>query len=254
MIPALFVIPQTTYLLTHWFTSATMEYATSKLPASVRSVLVTDLSFPASDLDIDGVDLTFLKMCRSHVGNAETQAGTQYPFSTSPTTLEFDFSQPEFAQIRQSRLLNNYPDAFTDTHGLSGAPFLFKTGAAWPKATGGPHAQRFRRELRPIGGHPILSAWDAILTDTGAYLNGVGKTFTAVMALGFANVGVKTAFCPLVVTVGVEPDTIEFEVAKSVAEYVKINIINKAGFNEIEVAIWEFGKRAKHVGDARGPL
>ena len=45
---------------------------------------------------------------------------------------------------------------------------------------------------------------------------------------------------PLVVTLGVEPDTIEFEVAKSVAEYVKINIITKAGFDDIEIAIREF--------------
>ena len=44
-------------------------------------------------------------------------------------------------------------------------------------------------------------------------------------------------FCPLVITV--KPDTIEFEVAKSAAEYVKIDIINKADFDEIEVAIWE---------------
>ena len=47
------------------------------------------------------------------------------------------------------------------------------------------------------------------------------------------------AFCPLVVILGVEPGTIEFEVAKSVAKYVKIDIIAKAGFNDIEVAIWE---------------
>jgi hypothetical protein len=60
------------------------------------------------------------------------------------------------------------------------------------------------------------------------------------MALGFANVREKTAFCPLVVTVGVQPETIEFELAKSVAEHVKINILTKAGYGDIEVAIWEF--------------
>ena len=58
--------------------------------------------------------------------------------------------------------------------------------------------------------------------------------------MGFANVGAETAFCPLVVILGVEPETIEFEVAKSVAQYVKLNIIAKAGFDDIEVAIWEF--------------
>jgi len=88
--------------------------------------------------------------------------------------------------------------------------------------------------------HPILSAWDGILTDAGAYLKGAGNTFNAIMALGFVNIGDETAFCPLVVILGVEPETIEFEVAKSVAKYVKIDIIAKAGFNDIEVAIWEF--------------
>lgn len=122
---------------------------------------------------------------------------------------------------------------------FGGAPFGFKTGAAWPKATGGPHAYPFRRELRPIGDHPILSVWDGIPTDAGAYLEEVGKALTAVMALGFANVGEKTAFCPLVVTVRVEPEAIEFELAKSVAEHVKI-ILTKAGFDDIEVAIWAF--------------
>jgi hypothetical protein len=64
------------------------------------------------------------------------------------------------------------------------------------------------------------------------------------MALGFANVGTKMAFCPLVVTVGVEPETI----AKSVAEHVKMNILTKAGFDDIEVAIWEFATSFSSAG------
>ena len=53
-------------------------------------------------------------------------------------------------------------------------------------------------------------------------------------------------FCPLVVILGVEPETIEYEVAKSV--YVKINIITKAGFDNIEVAIWEFSASFSAAG------
>jgi hypothetical protein len=37
----------------------------------------------------------------------------------------------------------------------------------------------------------------------------------------------------------VEPGTIEFEVAKSVAEHIKMNILTKASFDDIEVAIWD---------------
>lgn len=112
-----------------------------------------------SDLNIDGAELAFLKKCR-------TQAGTQSPLSLSSTPVSP--TAPEFGKPKadQTRLTRNYPGAFTDTHGLfSGAPFIFKTGAPWPKATGGPSAQPFRRELRPITDHPIQSAWDGILTD-----------------------------------------------------------------------------------------
>ena len=130
---------------------------------------------PVSVLNIDGVEQVFLKNCLSHVVNARTQAGIRSPLSSSST-------------LDQTRLTKNYSDAYTDTHGLfSRAPFIFKTGAAWPKAMDGPNAQPFLREMRPISNHPILSAWDGILTDAGAYLKGVGNTFNAVMAPGFAN-------------------------------------------------------------------
>ena len=181
-------------------------------------IMTSELAFPVSDFDISGVKLPFLRKCLSH-------AETQIPLFAS--SIQAD-----------TRLTENYSDAFIDTHGLSSvAPFIFKTGPAWPKSM---DSYPLRRELRPISNHPIQPAWDGILADTGAYLERVGKTFTAVMALGFANVKAKTAFCPLVVTVCVEPETIDFEVAKSVAEHVKINILAKAGFDDIEVAIWEF--------------
>jgi len=209
-----------------------------------------------SNLNIDGVEQAFLENCLSHVINARTQDGVRFPPLSSsesfvsptalvrfPLPLSSSFVSPTTLNLKvdQTRLTKNYSDAYTDTYGLfCGAPFVFKTGAAWPKPIDGPNAHPFLRELRPIGNHPIMSAWDGILTDAGAYLNGIGNTFNAIMALGFANIGEETAFCPLVVILGVEPETIEYEVAKSVAKYVKINIISKAGFDNIEVAVWEF--------------
>ncbi|KAI0294155.1 hypothetical protein BC826DRAFT_1091681 [Russula brevipes] len=169
----------------------------------------------------------------------ETQAGTRFPLSpsstlVSPTAVQFDGDK---SKLDHTRLTKNYPDAFTDTHGLrSGCPFVFKTGSPWPKVTGGPN---FRRKLHPIGDHPIVSAWDQILTDTLAYLKGAGKTFNGVLPLGFGNVRQPRAFCPLVVTIGVEAKTIEFEAAKTVANHVKTNILAKAGFGDIDVAVWE---------------
>jgi hypothetical protein len=190
-------------------------------------------------LKTDRVQKAFLENCRTHAGTLETQAGTLSPLSpsstlVSPTAVESDRDK---SKLDHTRLTKNYSDAFTDTHGLrSGRPFVFKTGSPWPKATGGPNV---RRKLHPISDHPIVSAWDQILTDTLMYLKGAGKTFNGVLPLGFGNVRQPRAFCPLVVTIGVEAKTIEFEAAKTVANHVKTNILAKAGFGDIDVAVWE---------------
>ena len=200
-----------------------------------------------SDLTIEGVPLAFLQLCQSSFENAKVEANTQLgsPLSlsstlASPTASELDKPKDK---VDQTRLTKNYPDAYTDTHGLlSGQPFIVKTGPAWPKPEpqDGPNAHPFRRELRPVNGHPIASSWDGILTDIEVYLQGARLAFTAVMPLGFANVGSKKPFCPLVVAIGVEPETVAFEDAKAVAESVKLNILAKAGFDDIDVAVWEF--------------
>jgi len=59
------------------------------------------------------------------------------------------------------------------------------------------------------------------------------------MPLGCANVGEEEPFCPLVVAIGVEPTKVAFKDAKAVAEFVKF-ILVEAGFDDVEVAIWEF--------------
>jgi hypothetical protein len=193
-----------------------------------------------SRLTIEGVPLAFLELCQSSV-EVNTQLGSSLSLSStlvSPTASVFDKPKDK---ANRARLTNNYPDAYTDTHGLlSGQPFIVKTGPAWPKRQGGPYAQPFRRELRPVNSHHIASSWDGILTDIEAYLKGAGLVFTAVMPLGFANVGSKKPFCPLVVAIGVEPETVAFEDAKSVAESVKRNILAKASFDDVDVAVWEF--------------
>ena len=91
-----------------------------------------------------------------------------------------------------------------------------------------------------VSGHSIASSWDGILTDIEVYLKEASLVFTAVMPLGFANIGLKKPFCPLVVAIGVEPKTVVFEDAKAVAKSVKINILAKASFDNIDVAVWEF--------------
>ena len=60
------------------------------------------------------------------------------------------------------------------------------------------------------------------------------------MPLGFANVDKQEPFCPLVVAIGVEPEKVVYKDAKDVAESVKLNILTEAGFDDVEVAVWEF--------------
>ncbi|CAA7264007.1 unnamed protein product [Cyclocybe aegerita] len=150
------------------------------------------------------------------------------------------FDKPDVVSER-SRLTDNYPDAFTDTYGtVSGAPFIYKTGPAWPKRERGLEAQPYIREIRPVHNHPITSSWPKILRDTEAYLEDRGVKFTAITGFGFANARDKTPFCPLLVTIGVAPRTVAFEEAKAAAEHVKGTILGQAGFHDIEVAIREW--------------
>jgi len=64
--------------------------------------------------------------------------------------------------------------------------------------------------------------------------------FTAITGFGFANAGDKTPFCPLLVTIGVPPKTVEFAEAKAAADHVKSAILARAGFPDVDVAIREW--------------
>ena len=167
---------------------------------------------------------------------------TDSPFLDPP--LIFDdtlapLTPSDHDEVDHTRLTNQYPDGYTDTYGLrSGRGFIFKTGPAWPQSEQ-PDGRPQRRELRPVNNHPIMPAWDDTLTRIETCLQEDKLPFTAVMPLGFANVGEGKPFCPLVVAIGVEPTKVAFKDAKTVAESVKL-ILADTGFDDIEVAIWEF--------------
>jgi hypothetical protein len=187
-------------------------------------------------LIIEDVPQAFLELCKLGV---EVATQLEYPLSQS-STLVFPTASDSDKPKDKTRLTKNYTDAYTDTHGLrSGQGFIVKTGPAWSKNEG-PNARPFRRELRPVNSHPILPVWDDILTRIDVYLKEANLQFTAAMPLSFANVEEEKAFCPLVVVIGVEPEKVAFEDAQAVAKYVKLNILADAGFNDVEVAIWEF--------------
>ncbi|EJD38179.1 hypothetical protein AURDEDRAFT_187843 [Auricularia subglabra TFB-10046 SS5] len=146
---------------------------------------------PPVPLNIDGVSATFLEKCWSQFDRPGIKA--------APRTVEGD----------PACLTNHYPDAFSDTHGLSTrAPF------------------------------------DQVITDILSYLERrVERTFEGVLpalTFKFGNVKEPAAFCPLLVTSCVESQSIRFEDAKTVADSIKSDILSgKASFGDVDVAIWE---------------
>lgn len=188
---------------------------------------------------IPGVPQAFLDLCKLNVEvpikpeSHLSRSSTLY----SPTAPDFDKLKDK---VDHARLTKNYADAYTDNHGLRcDQGFIVKTGPAWPKPSA-PNARPFRRELRAVNGHRIAPAWDDILTRIEVCIKGAKLPFTAVMPLGFANVDEQERFCPLLVAIGVEPKKVTYEDAKAVSESVKLNILAEAGFDDVEVAIWEF--------------
>ncbi|KAI9065013.1 hypothetical protein FKP32DRAFT_1685234 [Trametes sanguinea] len=196
--------------------------------------------------DIPGVDPTFLQHCVAVVDSqslSNTRDNTRGP--VSPISKLASQDAAERIEAHQQCLIRNYPDAFRDTYGtLSRQPFIYKTGAPWSRPEPGPEAYPIRRELHPVNDHFIIPHWDQILTDVETDLKKVGQAFTAVMGVGFGNRSWNNRavppFCPLIMTICVQPETVTFEDAKAIADYVKTHILGEAGFPEIDVAIWEF--------------
>ncbi|EDR14435.1 uncharacterized protein LACBIDRAFT_321501 [Laccaria bicolor S238N-H82] len=200
------------------------------------SAVVTDRPFLDPPLIIDGVPQSFLEL-----GDPVFDVYTKLDSPISLTDfLESDtFVSSKSDKVDRTRLTDNYPNAYSDTYGLrSGRGFIFKTGPAWPKGQV-PYGRPLPHELRPVNAHPITPVWDDILTRIETCLQEDKLPFTAVMPLAFATVGDGEPFCPLVVVIGVEPTKVAFKDAKTVAESVRL-ILVEVGFDDVDVAIWEF--------------
>ncbi len=151
----------------------------------------------------------------------------------------------------RARLTDHHPDAFFDTYGtVSGLPFVYKTGTAWRRRE---ESWPYIREFRPVYDHPITSSWVGIVKSIEAYLQDRGQQFTAIMGFGWANAGDQTPFCPLLVTVGMEPMSVAFEDVKIAADYVKNTILGNAGFPDIDVAFGSGQLASQALGPSSRP-
>ncbi|PWW75125.1 hypothetical protein C7212DRAFT_344986 [Tuber magnatum] len=156
-----------------------------------------------------------------------------------PGRVDLHLSQSPFLLYPHIIIRSNLP--VVNLSGVSGKRLWDKTGPTWPKRQGGPHAQLYIREIRPLHGHPITTVWREFLKDVQAYLDAeLGVKFTAIMGVGFANAKDETPFCPLLVIIGVPPNSLPFEAAKKTADYVKGTILSQAGFPAVDVAVREW--------------
>lgn len=99
----------------------------------------------------------------------------------------------------------------------------------------------FSRELRPVryGDVPIADSSHQIGEKIIELFESRKIRLNTVDYVGIGNVGDAKPFCPLLVWIGVQPDTLDFEDAKSAAEYVKDTILVEVGISGVEVAIRE---------------
>ncbi|KAI0648691.1 hypothetical protein C8Q79DRAFT_924166 [Trametes meyenii] len=153
-----------------------------------------------------GVDEVFLGSCRE--------------FEKRGLNEDEDVSDAE-------RLSASYLNATYDFHGTpSGALCVYKNGDAWPVRTG-PESQRIIREARPVYDHPIKAAWRICTLSMIRRSSGRQSTPSLSQRQGRRR-------SVLLLWIGVEPASILYEDANTVAEAVTF-LLAEAGFKGIEI-------------------
>lgn len=125
-----------------------------------------------------------------------------------------------------SRLTELYPNAITDFYG-SGTPCVFKTGPAWPVASG-PNSQKIVRAARPIYDHPIQPTWLKMAWAIVDSLDSLQVKWNAVDPLAYANAGEAALICEFVITIAVLPGSLAYDAAVAAADAVnKILVVSE---------------------------
>jgi hypothetical protein len=93
--------------------------------------------------------------------------------------------------------------------GLYSSPRLvYRTGTTpWTKPTG-PEAQRRLKELRPVFGHKLNIVWNDLGPNVRDLLDSQGVLWTTIDVVRFINVGEGEAVGPVVLWIGVAPETL----------------------------------------------
>ena len=99
----------------------------------------------------------------------------------------------------------------------------------------GPEEQGIVRQARAICRPDIAPKWISILKNIITCLDSVGVNFTCINPFGWANEGEETAFCPVLLSIGVTPYSLAYGVAVATVASVK-EILAASGLTEVEVA------------------
>ncbi|KAI6098074.1 hypothetical protein EDD16DRAFT_1718740 [Pisolithus croceorrhizus] len=170
-----------------------------------------------------GIDKVFLSSCKEvsktlSLGSPAVFANATL-VSVSPTAYDFDklsLDEDKEAIISAvARLSVFYARAAYDFYGTpSGALCVYKNGDAWPVRTG-PESQRIIREARGVH----------------------GGSLDIDRPLAFAEAGKKT-FSPLLIWIGVELESLTYELANTAADAVTF-LLTEAGFSGFEIGFRE---------------
>ncbi len=114
---------------------------------------------------------------------------------------------------------------------------IYKSGKAWD-VRHGPEEQGLIREARPICRPDIALVWPTTIPKIITCLDNAGVNFTCINPFGWANRGEKTLLCDFVLSVGIIPDSLEYDLALSTAINLK-EILTSINLSEAEVAFVE---------------
>lgn len=157
------------------------------------------------------------------------------PTSFDNLSLSDDTESTPGNDATKTRLTQKYSNAYSDFHGC-GTPCIFKSGPEWPISEG-PQTdwKGVVREPRPVYRQPT---WVSIGQRIYQELDSFDMMWASINPLAYTNAGECKPFCPLIICIGVKPNTLPYEKAVAAAAIVK-KISPEAGFPDIEVAFVE---------------
>lgn len=137
------------------------------------------------------------------------------------------------------RLADNYASAYTD-FAPYGSACIYRTGPHWPQRQADLDCgYTLGREARPVYNHPITSKWLHIGERIFKRLDSRGVLWSVINPIAYAYDGESKPFCPLLISIGVTPGSLPYDVAYATAHESK-GILVSEGFPEIDVAIVEY--------------